>query len=493
MTQEKRWHIPIGLLLLATLLAPLSAWGYIGSFTRYWFDDFSYTATLHKIGFLSSQAYWYQHWTGRYTFILTNTALEYLGPWTAPLMPSVLLLAWLPVGAWTFYEILVLLRLPYPLISACLLSELVIYATLNSAPDIVASFYWQTGLLVYSAPLVFLTLHVGLHVYGVRKARRLGIGSPLVIASALLALVAGGFSEVYGAVQIVGLSLLILFCWRYASGQVKRTLLLIAGAGLVGSLISFGVLALAPGHELRQGYFPPHPHLVQLIKSSFSYPLTFIERHVRRSRGTAFLSMIFPMWLAFMLSLRTSDRLSLLLTPSANRKKLLQLLVLSPLAVYIVLAASFAPGYYALSDALPGRAQIISKCILIVFTVCWIFVASLALLEGVKDSAKVRNALLVTSSLAVFVLMIASPLASARHTFGLRFKASDYATRWENLDLQIRLSRNQGAKDLTLPRINASEWELGFGRSDLLPTPDPNEPQNRVLAAYYGLDTITFK
>jgi hypothetical protein len=90
-------------------------------------------------------------------------------------------------------------------------------------------------------------------------------------------------------------------------------------------------------------------------------------------------------------------------------------------------------------------------------------------------------------------LMIASPVASARHTFALRFKASDYATRWDDLDRQIRLSRTQGAKELVLPRFNASEWELGFGRSDLLPTPDPREPQNRVLAAYYGLDTITFK
>jgi hypothetical protein len=135
----------------------------------------------------------------------------------------------------------------------------------------------------------------------------------------------------------------------------------------------------------------------------------------------------------------------------------------------------------------------IPKFILIIFTVLWFFTVSLVLFDHLQSSARVRNALLVFTSVAVLVLAPLSPLASARHTFGLRFKASQAASVWDGIDQETRLSRSNGARDLVVPSMNVSEWELGWGRSDLLPGGDPKAPTNRCLAEYYELDTITFK
>lgn len=493
MKRGRKWHILISLALIASLLAPLLAWGYISLFTRYWYDDFCYTSVVNKLGFVKSQLYWYRHWTGRYTFLFINAVLAYIGPRTASFLGATLLPAWLAAATWAIYQLFSLMRLPSPLISSFLLAELIIYATLNSAPDIVTSFYWQTGILVYTVPLVLLMLYIGLLLYVVRKKLHLGVSSPWVIAGALLTFVAGGCSEIYGVMQTVGLSLLIIFTLKYSSGSAKRLLLLMAISGLLGSVLSISILALAPGNDVRRDYFPPHPHLIQVVKSSLSYSLSFIERHARRSRGTTVLSLLFPMWLAFALHLCKPNGLNIWPASEADRKRLVQLFALSPMAVFILLAVSFAPGFYLLSEALPGRAHFFPKFILITSIVFWVFLGSLALVKVLEQSARLRNALMVVSSVAVLALSIISPLASARHTFGLRFKASHSASVWDGEDKRIRLSRSQGVKDLFVPSVNASEWQLGFGRSDLLPTPDPADPRNRCLAEYYGLDTLTVK
>jgi len=493
MNRARKWPIPINLALMASLLAPLLAWGYIGFFTRYWYDDFCYASVINKVGFLRSLAYEYRHWTGRYTLLILNAALAPFGPKSAPFVGVILLAAWLATATWAIYQLFSLMRWPSPLINSIMLAELIVYATLNSTPDIVASFYWQTGSLVYTLPLVLLMLYVGLLLTVVRSEVHLRLSSPWLIAGALLTFVAGGCSETYGAVQITGLSLLILVSLKYTSGSPKRTLLLMATSGLLGSLLSFSILALAPGNEVRQGFFAPHPHLLPAVKSSLSYSLSFVERHVRRSRGTSLLSLMFPMWLAFALHLHSPTGLSFTLISESNRKKVLHLFMLAPVGVFLLLVASIVPGFYVLSEAPPGRALFLPKFVLITSTVFLVFFGSLALFEKLKESPRIRNAVLVVSAVAVFVLAAISPLASARHTFGLRFKASEAAAAWDSVDQKIRRSRSQGSRALAVPAINVSEWQLGFGRADLLPVADPNAATNRCVADYYELDAITFK
>ena len=488
-----QWHILISLALIASLLAPLLAWGYISYFSRYWYDDFCYTSVIYKLGFLKSQVYWYRNWTGRYTLLFINTVLAYIGSSTASFSGVTLLVAWLAAAVWAIHQLFSLLRLSSPLISSILLAELIIYATLNSTPDIVSSFYWQTGSLVYTLPLVLLMLYIGLLLYMVRTKPHLGVGSPWVIGGAVVTFVAGGCSEIHGVLQIAGLSLLILISLRYASGPAKRVVLLMATYGLVGSVLSLSILALAPGNDVRQAFFPHPPDLIQVVKSSLFYSLSFIERHSRRHRGTTCLSLILPMWLAFAPYLRKQNYAATPLSVKFNRTGKLHLLVLAPAAIFILLMVSVAPGFYLLAEAPPGRALIFPKFILVTSMVIWVFLASLTLVDVLKHSAKIRNSLLIVSSVVVIALSLMSPLASARHTFGLGFKARHYASAWDGVDERIRLSRRQGIKDLVLPSMNGSEWELGFGRAELLPGPDPNSPINRCLAEYYGLDTITFK
>jgi Family of unknown function (DUF6056) len=491
MPTGRTWPRLIGLVAIGSLLAPLAAWGYISCFTRYWYDDFCYASTTHKLGFIGTQVYWYRHWTGRFTLLFLNTVLEYLGPRTASFVTLVLLISWLATTAWAIYQAFLLLRLPAALMGSILLAELVVYGSLNSTPDIVTSFYWQTGALVYTAPLVLLMVYIGLILFVLRRQPQGRTALLWAIAGGLLSFIAGGASEVYGAVQVVALSLMILLSLKYASGATRRLLLLMCTAGLLGSVLSLAIVAIAPGNDVRRAFFPPRPHLISAVKSSFLYSLSFIERHTRRSLGTALLSVLFPLWLASALHFVKPNALDLVRLSIAQRRKLLQLVMLAPVMAFVLLTVSMVPGFYALSEAPPGRALFFSKFILVAATVFWLFFAGLALIEPVKLSAGISNALLVSLTLAVLALAVVSPLASARHTFGLSYKARTSATAWDAVDQQIRLSQSQGAKEIVIPLINANEWQLGFGRSDLLPGPNANSAVNRCLENYYGIEKIT--
>jgi len=493
MPRGSKWHIPISLALIASLITPLIAWGYISLFTRYWYDDFCYAAAVHRLGFVRSQIYWYSHWTGRYTFLFINTVLAYLGPKSASLLGVTLLVSWLVAAAWSIYQLFSLMRLRSPLASSFLLATLIVYSTLNSAPDIVGSFYWQCGALVYTLPLILLVLYCGLIIYVVRKKPNLGIGSPLVIAGAVLTFLAGGCSEISGLVQIAGLSLLALITFRYASGSTRRLLLLMTMSGLVGAVLSFPILAFAPGNDVRRAFFPPHPHLLDVIRSSVSYSLGFVERHTRHSRTTALLSLLAPLWLAFALHTGKPGGPDSAPKSAHNRSGALSLFVIVPVAVLILMIVSVAPGFNVFSEPPPGRALIMPKFILITATVFWVFLGSLTLLERLPAWSRGRRIVLALSSLAVLALCIVSPLASARHTFALGGKARNAASVWDNLDQEIRRSRDQGVRNLLVPAINANERELGWGRADLQPGMDPNSRINRCLAEYYGLDTIATK
>lgn len=489
MKRETNWPLALCLVLIATLFAPLTAWGYISFSTRYWYDDFCYTAVINKLGFFESQVYWYRNWTGRYSLLFGNALLAYIGPRSASFVGTVLLAAWLAAATWASYQLCSLLRSPLPLVSSLLLGEMIIFATLNSAPDIVASFYWQTGSLVYSLPLILLMLYLGAVLHVLRTKSQLGFSSPWVIAGALLTFAAGGCSEISGGIQIAGLSLLIIVAWRYSSGQARRLLLLMAFAGLLGSVISFSILALAPGNAVRRAAFPQHPQLIQALRSSLSYSLSFVERHTRRNRGTTLVTVLFPFWLAFAMNL--SPHWNVWPSPETNRKRLVTLLALWPLAVFLLLTVSFVPGFYLLSEALPPRAHLIPKFILITSTVFWVLVSGLTLVQVLKQQPAIRTTVLLLSSVIVLALALVSPLASARHTFSLRFKAGQSAAAWDVVDKDLRLAASQGVRDVVIPAINTREWELGFGRSDLLPGSDPDAPTNRCLAEYYGLGTIT--
>src|SRR5207245_10862434 len=125
------------------------------------------------------------------------------GPAMGPALPAAAILVWLVVLTWTFAQFGV------GKLRAFVLAEVAAFATLQTAPDLAQSLYWQTGMLTYLLPLVLATFLVG----WIRRAIDGGRLQYWALGlCALVTFVAGGLSETYLIPQNVGLSLALVVC-----------------------------------------------------------------------------------------------------------------------------------------------------------------------------------------------------------------------------------------------------------------------------------------
>lgn len=465
--------------LAAPLCAGLLAHAYVGLYSRYWYDDFNTAAVLRDRGFLGSQCYWYLNWSGRFSFHLGVSLAESAGPWVVSLLPLAALSAWVAVTAWAAYHAASLLGLPRPARAALLTALLLVYATVDSTADVTQSLYWQTGMLTYLAPLIFFTANVGLVSSSARKEPGRAAHWRVCLC-ALFALIAGGFSEVSAVLQAGMMSLLLAASLAGAPGlRVRGTRALIV-AGVVGALAALLLVALAPGNGVRQGLGGRPAGLFWSVESSCRYALYFFEQHTRRWRGTALLCFALPAWLALAAGAAGE-------APGARR--LLSLLACGTAAGFALIVLCFIPGFYAQSEALPRRAHIIPKFVLVCVNAYWGVLAGLSLLK-VTRGRMARPRPLLAGWCAVAALLVVSPLASARRTFTLGARARQYAERWDEADRQIRAAAAAGAREVTVRAVEGGEWELGFGRPELRLSRDPRAPQNVAAARYYGLDSV---
>lgn len=469
--------------LAAPACAALLARAYVGLFSRYWYDDFNTAAVLRERGLLGSQLYWYTNWSGRFSFHFAVNLAESAGPWVVRLLPLAALSVWVAVTAWAAYHAASLLGLTRRACVAFLSALLLVYATVESTSDVVQSLYWQTGMLTYLAPLIFFTANAGLVASSVGR----GDGRAAawrVCVCALLAFAAGGFSEVSAVLQACGVSLLLIALLT-RSLRVRGTRALVL-AWLGGALASLLLVALSPGNGVRQSAGAAHAGLFWSAESSLRYALYFVEQHTRRWRGVALLCFVLPAGLALWAGASRFKQLGA--TPGARR--LLKLLAYGTAAGFALIVLCFVPGFYAQSEALPRRAHIIPKFVLVCVNVYWGVLAGLALLNATRGREALSRTLAAACWCVVFVLLVLSPLASARRTFALGARAREYAESWDEADRQIRAAAAAGARDVTVRAVEGDEWELGFGRPELRLSRDPKAPQNVAAATYYRIDSV---
>jgi hypothetical protein len=499
MTLSKRWFYIFSSIIAAILILPLLAHAYIGFFSRYWWDDFCTSGFLHQKGFWGSQLYWYTSWSGRFSFHIIVNIAEMIGTWTVEYLPSLALLTWGTVTTWTICQIFKINSLRFPLISSFLLTLLIIFSTLNSTPDIVQSLYWQAGMLSYLAPLIMLTGWIGVLVYALRKRSTGRSHKLLILIVFVLTFISAGLSEAYAFLQLGVLGILTLIYWVYFSRDLKRIALPLILAGFLGGGIAFLIVFTAPGNKGRQATLPPPSSPVLAVKSSLSYTLNFAERHSRRSRAVTLLCLIFPAWLALMLYYTDTDKIDTdehtdKNNPShesdLNIKTALKIVGLCIACGFFLIFTCFVPAFYALSEALPLRAQILSKFVLVSFMVFagWIFAR--ALINTFAGNRKFKSIGLVAASAAVVILLVISPIIAAKNTFALGNKAKDYAVKWDAINRQLAEAKNSGESDAVIPKVTADEFDLGYGRPDLQPADKPHDGPNYCIEIYYGLDSV---
>ncbi|MDP2990568.1 MAG: hypothetical protein Q8O57_08400, partial [Kiritimatiellota bacterium] len=250
-----------------------------GTYSRYWADDYCYSAVVKMAGVLRGVVEWYKYSGNRVSTVFVVGFSEIFGQKAIQFVPLAVLLLW--VGAWVFF----LLRFTHLLGWKTaglnwigLLAVVEVYFAVLLAPDRLQTIYWRMGTFHYSLPLPLLLINLGLLAGAWRPTRR---WVWFAVLCGLFSFFAAGLSETFAGMQtglwLAGLAVVLLFARGPQRLHAARLLVL----PLLGSLAMMGLMALAPANAFRQEVMPPPAHLWQIVPVSLRYAWDFIFYFVR--------------------------------------------------------------------------------------------------------------------------------------------------------------------------------------------------------------------
>jgi hypothetical protein len=429
----------------AALALPLMVYAAVGSFARYTADDYCWAGVLRTEGFVGAQVQWYTVYSPRYAFTFVVNVVELAGPAIVPALPIAAILVWLGTLTWTF------IQFGIRSMPALILAELAALGTLETAPDLPQSLYWQTGMLTYLLPLILATFLLGL-------IRRASAGDRMNYAAlglcALTTFVAGGLSETYLIPQNVALTLALVKCAALAyRGDANRLTLAFLAAALAGGVLALVVIVVAPATAIRVSGTPADLWLA--LSASIATGAYQVVRLLRFFPLTVVLCLLLPGLLGVQAS-KFSRRTFVLVSAG----------------VAITLPFCYFASFYAQNGNPPARSLIVPGAILIgylFFTGHTFGALALRLRSPTRVTAA---AMLALVPIGVAVLGLPELANAAYH-----------AALWDAEDVQIRAARDAGLADLSVPPLPPYLGENFV-------TGDREDWFNRCVARYYGVRSI---
>ncbi len=262
------------------MLIALALYAYLGTFTRYMADDYCSAAALKTNGFWGAQSYWWQNWSGRYSFSFVISLVEMLGLRIVPILPGLAIALWLLSIVWGFLPLLRNLKVSHAVAGALFLASVALWSTYRIVDDYPQIVFWQTGILTYPISIILFFLGMGVAVR--RSSNPVKLKWWELVLWFAFAFISGGFSETGVVVQIalLALFLIILFVTKNRQRQILSPILI---AAILGSVLSLLVITFAPGNSVRSAGFQHVPPLIQSFPGSLVDTFYFLpnlaDRH----------------------------------------------------------------------------------------------------------------------------------------------------------------------------------------------------------------------
>lgn len=464
-----------------SLTVALGAYATIGSTMRYSGDDYCHGATLTMLGFWKAQSYSYLIHTAssgnRYAVTFFADLVGLLGPSGNAILPGLTIASWVVGLAAAIYGMARLARVPLGGWESAILSGAVVFLSIYQSPELPQTVYWRSGLLPYLAPLVAESWLVAL---GARQALRPSVPIAGLILTAVLAVVAGGFSETAASLQLgllIGCTLLVLLARRSRPGR-GHALIQIAMASLAGAALATILLIVSPTNQpkLEQLGLSAHPGLLSLMSNTIAYTRDFVVGSLLGLPLPSLITFLVGALAAVLAPSRPSQ------APDWAREGLRVVAVLG-LGV-MVMASSVAPSVWAQSGYPEPRALMPARFVMVLMLV-WVGwrVGSLTRQLAKSMPAAWPN-WLGWGALAVAFLLSIYVLRAASGTLQEWPKFENWSHAWDARDRYIRSAKDEGIVDISVRPIDhviPHVGELG---------PDPLGWYNVCAAGYYGVRSI---
>jgi hypothetical protein len=445
-------------------------------------------------------SYYWELWTGRYSFLALLGIVELLGPNVVSVLPGLMITLSYSAVSWMSLQILKSMEVDKPVLISLCLGGLITWISIRSLflyPEIL---FWQTGIINYSVSPLLVALGVGLLLRRLRSHAPVTVGEMLVVS--LLAFLGGGFSEGAVAVQIT-LPVLVLLVAAVRPTRNRRQIVSLAGAVVSGSFISLIVMALSPGNLARAlsplnddigfaysdniqnvGGWILSTNPGSRVLDALSFTWFMIVNWV--TDRTAFASLAFSTGLYIGLA---HDIRGI----GLDAKVFFRSLFVAGVFAYLIILAAITPSFAARGIAPPERALLLPMFILVSFVIYsgWCFGG---IFSG-SSSGRLFSWIQTGVAGLTILCLLAGPLATLVSNIRTIPVLKSYAAIWDERDRLIRLHVSSGGRTIVVASIQKAKelsklqpdsiWKVG----DL--DEDPDYWVNRAAAQYYGLEEIS--
>jgi hypothetical protein len=456
-------------------LSGLFLFAYLGSYNRYYADDWCYNADLKSLGFwgtLEGYTYITTYASNRFSLTLFSGLIYQFGVPGVQVMTFLVIAFWVAGLYWLFSNVSKHAGWQIPRTLLFLAGAVVVYYSIHLAPHLYQSMYWRSGLLPYTAPLVS-----GILVFGwITSPASLFEKYPwlLLAGSFVTAFLAGGFSEAATAVLVTILTLYSIGAWLYRSHAWASRSLLPAVLSLTAVLAAMALLIFSPTSSHRLGLYGEPASLFDLPMMTLGITANFIL-HSMQSTPLPYIGMVLA---SFGIGFFLYGYIQRELTFRAWLKWSVIVAALS----FITLAACFAPSAYIEQAPPAARTRIISMFQLIGS------LSLLAMLAGYYFNQQTGHRDVMTY--AVIVVSIFAFIYGARSVYLNGNKIQVYAQRaeiWDERDAIIRTAQAQGVNTI---EVRGVDGQVVGGIRDLKDKPGPGYWVNMCAEDYYDMDVI---
>jgi hypothetical protein len=468
--------------LLILISASLLLYAYLGTFTRYMADDYCTAAALKTRGFWNAQTYWWQNWSGRYSFTFLVSLVELLGLGIVRILPALMMFLWLFSIVWACLPFLREFKIENPILSSIFSAGFLLWLTYQSISDYPQIAFWQTGILTYPvSPILFL---LGLGIAIRRAINPASINRLELLFWFLFAFITGGFSETGVVIQISLLTLLFVFV-QLAKNIQKKIFGPILLATWGGSILSLLIILLAPGNAVRSQGFQEFPPLSGTLPGSLVESLFFIPKLIGNHTATiAFGFLCGAFWICYF----APDELR------ASNWSLLRLAVVSFIVVEVGIWAGIAPAYILRGGVPPERVLLFSFFLVAGVVIFWGMLSSMLLRTNLPSSKQVFSNWIAPGLLIFLIVWELLPFMNSQ--LNLISPLQRYSAVWDQRQQSLLAASQSNPSNVIVDNISKIEG-LRKLRTKLWLTgdfeDDPNYWVNRCAAEYYGVNQIITK
>ena len=455
------------ILVNIVLLIALTTYAVRGFYSRYWADDYCFGTIFHQHGLWEGTGFFYRNTSNRFAAYFLVGLNELLGERAISFLPAFMILVTVLIYSVVFSLAFRLAKFPQKWGVSILLSQLMTYFMLLTAPDLFQSIFWRSGMVSYYAPIPFLGLALILILRGIQHAESKFLQLLLL---GLITFFSAGLSETFAALESGLWLILIVVALFFVKKERRKPVLHSSIVALVGALIAMLIMIKAPGNAMRLETLEQATSPWQVIYLSLRFAAGFLYRTLR--------GYPFPVVILSATSAILAYHLSGHVKPGIHETVWLKVLWGSLIAGFILLVCVAAPTAYGMMAYPENRAWMLGRFVSVLAMIVASFSAGIL-------SHRFMDRMVDTCLMSIIMLVLLS-----------LYPLKGTLQEWQQLPVWQAGARAWDARQQrVLDDISAGETSLTVQAFDSIGSvaelsADPHYWVNVCAANYYGVEEI---